>query len=161
MLSLLRNVRQLADAEIRRARLASRRATEQAIGWFIVAGLALMGCGMLFLAAFLALSDAFGHIVAALVVGGVVLVIAVIVALFIGPLRKREAEEAAEAASQKARAEISDDISQITAVLEGFGIARGSGLGAPGGVSRLLLLAGLGLGFGMLSKKIKKKSKRG
>lgn len=155
----IHNIRNLAEAEILKARLASRRATELAIGWFIVAVLALMGFGMLFLAAFLALSTVYGHTVAALIIGGIILVITVVVALFVGPLRKREAEEAAEAASQQARADISSDISQITALLEGFGVGS-SGLGGSGSVSRLLMMAGAGLAMGLLSKKFGKKSKR-
>ena len=155
----IHNAKRLAEAEILKARLASRRATERAIGWFVVAGLALMGFGMLFLAAFLALSDVYGHTIAALIVGGVILIIAVVVALFVGPLRKRAAEDAAEAASQQARADISSDLSQITALLEGFGVGS-SGLGGSGSVSRLLIMAAAGLGMGLLSKKFGKKSKR-
>ena len=158
MLRPIHNVKRLVEAEILKARLASRRATEQAIGWFIVAGLALMGFGMLFLAVFLALSNVFGHTVAALIVGGVILVVALMVALFVGPLRKHAAEDAAQAESQDARAELSSDLSQVTALLEGFGIGSG-GFGGSS-MNRLLIMAAVGLGMGLLSKKARKKPKK-
>lgn len=160
MLQPFDHVKRVIDAEINKARVASRRATGRAIGWFVVAGLALMGLGMLALALFLALSDAYGHTVAALIVGGGLLVIAAIVALFaVGPLRSRKAEVAAETASRQARTDLASDISQVAALIEGFG--AGSGSGGSKGASKILIFAAIGLGLGLVSKKVGKKSKNG
>ena len=157
MLKPFEDVKRVIDAEINKARVASRRATGQAIGWFIVAGLALMGLGMLSLALFLALSDAYGHVTAALIVGGGLLVIAAIVALFaVGPLRSRTAERAADAASRQARSDLASDISQVAALIEGFGAGSGGG---SSGASKILVFAAIGLGLGLVSKKVRKKSK--
>ena len=158
MLKPFEDVKRVIDAEVNKARVTSRRATGQAIGWFVVAGLALMGLGMLFLALFLALSDVYGHTIAALIVGGGILVIAAIVALFtVGPLRSRKAEIEAEAASKQARADLMSDVSQVAALMEGF--SAGSGSGGSKAASKLLVFAAIGLGLGLVSKKVGKKPK--
>lgn len=158
MLNPFQDIKRVFDAEVNKARVASRRATTQAMGWFVVIGLGLMGVAMLLLAAFLALSDAYGHIVAALIIGGVILVIAVLVALFVvGPLRSRRAEMEARAEAEMARADVASDLSQVMALMEGFGLGRGRS--GSTGTGRLLIVAAVGLGLGLISRKLNRKPK--
>lgn len=158
MLKIFRDLRRVVDAETQRARVASRGATYQAIGWFVVAGLGLMGVAMLLLAAFLALSEVYGHTIAALIVGGVILLLAVVAALLVGPFRSRHAEREAQEAAKTARADLAGDFNQIAALLEGLSAGRGSGGGSD--PKKLLIYAAIGLGIGALSKKFSGDSKK-
>jgi divalent metal cation (Fe/Co/Zn/Cd) transporter len=158
VLKIFRDLRRVIDAETQRAQAASRGMTFQAVGWFVVAGLGLMGLAMLLLAAFLALSEVYGHTVAALIVGGVILLLAVVVALFVGRFRSRGAEREAREAAKAARDDLLGDFSQIAALLEGFGAGRSGGGGAD--LKKLMLYAAIGLGFGAMSKKFSGDSKK-
>ncbi|MEO3433448.1 hypothetical protein [Inquilinus sp. CAU 1745] len=126
MLPLFR-LQRVADAEMLRARIRARAAAIR-FGVYLFAGLlGLVGVGFFLLAGFLALAKSQGLIVAALVMGGIVLILALLLALLARPLSGRRLVAAADIAANQARADLKADTAQLGLLAGGLGASAGAG----------------------------------
>lgn len=143
MLPLFR-LQRVADAEILRARIKARAAAIR-FGVYLFAGLlALVGIGFFLLAGFLAIAKSQGLIVAALVMGCIVLILALLLALLARPLSGRRLVAAADIAARQARADLGADAAQLGLLAGGLGAGGRSWFSANrGGILIGAILAGV------------------
>jgi len=113
----IRDARILAEAELLRARAGARSLVKQSLFQVVAVLLGLGGLLMLAVAAFLALSEAFGALYAALLVGGVLFSLALLLVLLARPLSRSADLAAAERASQQARHDLRSDTEALQTVV--------------------------------------------
>jgi hypothetical protein len=114
----IRDARILAEAELLRARAGARSWVKQSLFQVVAVLLGLGGLLMLVVAAFLALSEAFGTLNAALLVGGVQFLLALVLVLAARPLARSPELDAAQRASKQAREDLRSDTEALQAVVK-------------------------------------------
>jgi len=113
----VRDARILAEAELLRARAGARSLVKQSLFQVVAVLLGLGGLLMLAVAGFLALSEAFGALYAALLVGGVLFFLALLLVLLARPLSRSADLAAAERASKQARQDLRSDTEALQTVV--------------------------------------------
>ncbi|MBW2445610.1 MAG: phage holin family protein [Deltaproteobacteria bacterium] len=113
----IRDARILAEAELLRARAGARSLVKQSLFQVVAVLLGVGGLLMLIVAGFLALSDAFGSLYAALLVGGVQFLLAVILIFVARPLSRSPELGAAERAAKQAREDLRSDTEALQSVV--------------------------------------------
>ena len=113
----IRDARILAEAELLRARAGARSLVKQSLFQVVAVLLGLGGLLMLAVAGFLALSGAFGSLYAALLVGGVLFLLALILIFVARPLSRSPELAAAERASKQARQDLHSDTEALQSVV--------------------------------------------
>ncbi len=149
------DVRNLAEAELLRARATARAVARQSVFHVFAMLVGLIGLVMLVVAGFLALSEAYGPVNGALITGGLMLAVAFLVILVARPLSRGPDLEAAREASKQARADVASDAEALQAVLR---ILSGdaSQWSAENRMQVLMAAFGAGLGLGMKSGRRKR-----
>jgi len=144
----IRDARILAEAELLRARAGARSLVKQSLFQVVAVLLGLGGLLMLVVAGFLALSGAFGTLNAALLMGGVQFVLALVLIFVARPLSRSSELDAAERASKQAREDLRSDTEALQAVLK---VLSGdlSGWSSDQRLSILVAAFGAGLGLGL------------
>ena len=147
----LRDARILAEAELLRARAGARSVVKQGLFQVVAVLLGLGGLLMLAVAGFLALSEAYGSLYAALLVGGVQFLLALLLVLLARPLSRSPELDAAERASKQARADLRSDTEALQSVVR---VLSGdlSEWTAGKRLSILVAAFGAGLGLGMRTR---------
>lgn len=142
------DARNLAEAELLRVRASTRSIVKQGMFQVVAVLLAVGGLLMLLVAGFLALSEAYGALNAALMMGGVQFFLALVLILLARPLSRSSDLEAAEEAARRARADLASDTEAIQSV---FRLLSGdaSAWTADKRISILVAAFGAGLGLGM------------
>lgn len=146
----IRDARILAEAELLRARASARSLVKQSLFQVVAVLLGLGGLLLLVVAGFLALADAYGSLFAALLMGGALFLLALVLVLVARPLSRSPELEAAERASRQARADLRSDGEALQSVLR---VLSGD-LSEWSGDKRLSILVaafGAGLGLGLRS----------
>jgi len=144
----IRDARILAEAELLRARAGARSLVKQSLFQVVAVLLGLGGLLMLVVAGFLALSGAFGTLNAALLMGGVQFVLALVLIFVARPLSRSSELDAAERASKQAREDLRSDTEALQAVLKGLS-GDLSGWSSDQRLSILVAAFGAGLGLGL------------
>jgi len=147
----LADARTLAEAEFLRARAAGRALARRSVFHAVAVLVGLVGLVMLVVAAFLALSDAYGSVTGALLTGGVLLGAALLLALAARPLSRSPELRHAERASSQARADLRGDADAVQTLLRLLS-GDASTWTAEHKLQVLLAAFGAGLGFGLRSR---------
>lgn len=144
----IRDARILAEAELLRARAGARSLVKQSLFQVVAVLLGVGGLLMLIVAGFLALSEAFGALYAALLVGGVQFLLALILVFVARPLSRSPELDAAERASKQAREDLRSDTEALQSVVR---VLSGdlSEWTSEKRVSILIAAFGAGLGLGV------------
>ena len=144
----IRDARILAEAELLRARAGARSLVKQSLFQVVAVLLGLGGLLMLVVAGFLALSEAFGTLNAALLVGGTQFLLALVLVLIARPLSRSPELDAAERASKQAREDLRSDTEALQSVVK---VLSGdlSEWTSEKRMSILLAAFGAGLGLGV------------
>jgi len=144
----IRDARILAEAELLRARVSARSLVKQSLFQVVAVLLGLGGLLMLAVAGFLALAESYGELRAALLLGGALFFLALVLVLIARPLSRSAELEAAERASRQARADLKSNGEALGSVLR---ILSGdlSEWSADKRVSILVAAFGAGIGLGL------------
>jgi hypothetical protein len=147
----LADARTLAEAELLRARAATRALARRGLYQGVAVLVGLVGLVMLVVAGFLALSDAYGAVNGALLTGGILLAAAVLLALAARPLSRSRSLDHAERAASQARADLRGDADALQTLLRLLS-GDASTWTAEHRLSVLVAAFGAGLGFGLRSR---------
>lgn len=142
------DARNLAEAELLRVRASARSVVKQSLFQVVAVLLGLGGLLMLVVAGFLALSEAYGSLNAALLIGGAQFFLALVLVLVARPLSRSSDLEAAEQAARQARADLASDAEALQSVLRLLS-GDASGWTAEKKTSLLVAAFGAGLGLGL------------
>jgi arginine exporter protein ArgO len=146
------DARNLAEAELLRARASARSLVKQSLFQVVAVLLGLGGLLMLVVAGFLALAEAYGTLNAALLMGGAQFFLALALLLLARPLSRSADLKAAEHAARQARADLAGDAQALQSVLR---ILSGdaSAWTAERRTSVLVAAFGAGIGLGLHTRR--------
>ncbi len=144
----INDARNLAEAELLRVRASARSVVKQSLFQVVAVLLAVGGLLMLLVAGFLALSEAYGSLNAALMIGGAQFFLALVLVLLARPLSRSSDLEAAEQAARRARADLASDAEALGSILRLLS-GDASEWTSEKRMSLLVAAFGVGIGLGM------------
>ena len=151
MITPIRKLERVLDAELLRTRIVLRTMKLRALVLVFAAMFALLGFAMLFVAVFTVLSEAYGPAMGALLVAGVaflILLVLVLVGFLVGRQKRRLADQAARAAREDAL----HDIEAVEEFVQGLGRQTAKGR-SPRTKNLALAALGFGLMVGLISRR--------
>lgn len=142
------DARNLAEAELLRVRASARSVVKQSFFQVVAVLLGLGGLLMLLVAGFLALSEAYGSLNAALAMGGAQFFLALVLVLLARPLSRSADLAAAERAARQARSDLAGDAAALQSMVRLLS-GDASEWTREKRVSLLVAAFGVGIGLGL------------